>query len=238
MDRRFLCDFVDDCADNSDEDDPAVCNQALMTDFEGGNFNRWKVPVETAKNSWKIVFANKFRSLRKGPTYDHTQKYRSGSFLYVKTDPRIQKGPEIPQIISPPLKATWDKYKYYIKCALSFHMFKSSPNFNLKVLLHNLETNEKHEIYDRLYSLSGKANQQWQRHSLEIGTEGLYQLEFRAVMDSISSDVEDGKGNAPFWADPYIAIDDMSFSERCVLQPDSIFEEISARNATVKQTEN
>ena len=65
VEAQFVCDFDDDCADGSDEND---CNQNLMTNFESGR-GLWGNTVFTG---WRLARASMYASLRNGVTYDHT----------------------------------------------------------------------------------------------------------------------------------------------------------------------
>ena len=70
--KTSLCDFQDDCGDNSDESD-AICDSSQMCDFSDGSCFLNQISFE-----WQQLGKT---SLRDGPTRDHTSNTKSGGYV-------------------------------------------------------------------------------------------------------------------------------------------------------------
>lgn len=117
--KRSVCDFEDDCDDNTDE---ISCEQNRMTSFENG-FGRWG--TVGVRKGWTIKMAS--NDFRVSPAYDHTTQVSSGHFMFATTPAEIS---------SPSLYAGKG-------CQIGFYLFKNTPHNSLVVSLTNLNTGAK-----------------------------------------------------------------------------------------------
>lgn len=82
-----ICDFTDDCGDNSDEN-TTVCATYERCSFESGGICNWT--HENADLRW-TVYQDSTSSLDTGPSRDHTTGLNSGYYMFVESSyPQVQ----------------------------------------------------------------------------------------------------------------------------------------------------
>nr|XP_046916964.1 MAM and LDL-receptor class A domain-containing protein 1-like [Dermatophagoides farinae] len=198
IDEANVCDFEDDCGDGSDENGRQCDFTNRMTDFQDDNdFGRWG---DYYRINWRIEDVNSFNSFRQGPGYDHTLRYASGGrVLFTDTDKENNEA-KMSIIDGPPMliPAT-------ASCIVRMFVLKNSKNSTLFLKLWDLETGQTHLLatlredrhyFDRFYYVFGNQDNRWN---------GTYKI-------LIEAELRRYKGE---YLKPYIAIDDISFSNDC-----------------------
>ena len=198
IDEANVCDFEDDCGDGSDENGRQCDFTNRMTDFQDDNdFGRWG---DYYRINWRIEDVDSFNSFRQGPGYDHTLRYASGGrVLFTDTDKENNEA-KMSIIDGPPMliPAT-------ASCIVRMFVLKNSKNSTLFLKLWDLETGQTHLLatlredrhyFDRFYYVFGNQNNRWN---------GTYKI-------LIEAELRRYKGE---YLKPYIAIDDISFSNDC-----------------------
>ncbi|XP_070565015.1 MAM and LDL-receptor class A domain-containing protein 1-like [Ptychodera flava] len=189
IDKSKVCNFVDECMDNTDEDH---CDSlAGRCDFEISMCD-WK--QEGGDNfDWGLLRGTT-SSAGTGPSTDHTTRTEKGSYLYIETN--------------------YPQYPYYIARIASPTILATSSNCRLNLWYHMYGTHVGSlVIYQRttylennmqvLQNLTGDQGNFWQNLDVPITTNG---KNFKIVIEGMV-------GNG-YLGD--IAIDDVTFSDGCI----------------------
>lgn len=188
--KRSVCDFEDDCGDNSDEVGTSTttfgCNQTRMTSFENAGFDRWG--TVGLRKGWTIKMAS--NDFRYAPAYDHTTQVSSGHFMFATTPAEIS---------SPSIYASKG-------CQIGFYMFKNTPKSSLIVSLTNLNTGARKLLRNLVYT-----SYSWVSYhvSLDLFNSSV------PIAVTLSAPFDDASTDS--FASPYIAIDDIFFTSECTI---------------------
>ncbi|OTF82736.1 hypothetical protein BLA29_003271, partial [Euroglyphus maynei] len=197
IDERNVCDFEDDCGDGSDENEQQCDYTNRMTSFqEGSDWGRWG---DIYRINWRLENVDSFDYYKQGPGYDHTLRYSpDGRILFIDTD---EVGPKLAIIDGPPMQIP-------TTCIVRMFVLKNSVNSTLFLKLWNLETNEIHLLntlreerlyFDRFYY---------------VFPERKWNATYKILIEAELRRYEDN------YLHPYIAIDDISFSNDCHILPE------------------
>ncbi|KAH9425788.1 hypothetical protein DERP_005006 [Dermatophagoides pteronyssinus] len=192
IDKENVCDFEDDCGDGSDENEQNCDYTNQMSSFQkDSDWGRWG---DIYRINWRIEDVESFQNYRHGPGYDHTLRYSSGGrILFTGTD---NYEPKMAIVDGPPIQISK-------KCIIRMFVLKNTVNSTLFLKLWDLETNEIYLLntlreerlyYDRFYYMFPEGR--WN---------GTYKI-------LIEAELRPYKNN---FLKPYIAIDDISFSNDC-----------------------
>ncbi|KAK2536438.1 Malrd1 [Columba guinea] len=184
-----LCDFVNDCADNSDES-PTVCSKS----FAHCNFEfdlcGWKQD-ENDDFDWNLRTSTSTK-LSTGPATDHTLQEPSGHFIFIKSS-FLQLPGHKARISSPVLS----RKNRNCKMIFYYHMYGD----NIGSLIVYQRTRLEHEKV--LLNLTGNQGNFWQSKTLILTGD---REDFQVVFEGIA-----GKGPKGG-----IALDDLIFSRDCL----------------------
>ncbi|KAK2531283.1 Malrd1 [Columba livia] len=185
-----LCDFVNDCADNSDES-PTVCSKS----FAHCNFEfdlcGWKQD-ENDDFDWNLRTSTSAK-LSTRPATDHTLQEPSGHYIFIKSS-FLQLPGHKARISSPVLS----RKNRNCKMIFYYHMYGD----NIGSLIVYQRTRLEHEKV--LLNLTGNQGNFWQSKTLILT--GDREEDFQVVFEGIA-----GKGPKGG-----IALDDLIFSRDCL----------------------
>ncbi|XP_074753596.1 MAM and LDL-receptor class A domain-containing protein 1 [Athene noctua] len=185
-----LCDFVNDCADNSDES-PIICRTSIgHCNFEF-DLCGWKQD-ENDDFDWNLRTSSTTK-MGTGPATDHTLQEPSGHYIFIKSS-FLQLPGQKARIFSPVLS----KRNKNCKILFYYHMFGA----HIGSLIVYQKTMAKHE--EILLNLTGNQGNFWQRKTLILTGDG--DEDFQVVFEGIA-----GKGPKDG-----IALDDLTFSRECL----------------------
>uniref|UniRef100_A0A8C0IFR5 MAM and LDL receptor class A domain containing 1 n=1 Tax=Bubo bubo TaxID=30461 RepID=A0A8C0IFR5_BUBBB len=185
-----LCDFVNDCADNSDES-PTICSTSIgHCNFEF-DLCGWKQD-ENDDFDWNLRTSSTTK-MGTGPATDHTLQEPSGHYIFIKSS-FLQLPGQKARISSPVLS----KRNKNCKILFYYHMYGA----HIGSLIVYQKTMAKHEKI--LLNLTGNQGNFWQRKTLILAGNG--DEDFQVVFEGIA-----GKGPKDG-----IALDDLTFSRECL----------------------
>ncbi|XP_077978862.1 MAM and LDL-receptor class A domain-containing protein 1-like [Glandiceps talaboti] len=204
----MLCDFTDDCGDNSDEND-SLCNSYVeRCDFEVDLCN-WN--QETGDSiDWKL---GRQSTGGIGPGYDHTKGDSSGHYIYFDTLEANQQG-----------DTSWISSHVFLpsssgdNCQMRFyyHMYGSDIG-SLNVYKHSSYNGRLYQ----LWTMTGDQGAEWYRAEIDLSNSDKFQIILEAVRGSGTSG--------------YIAVDDVSFTPDCSLDPSNVLPGSPTPAASTKQ---
>ncbi|XP_049522518.1 MAM and LDL-receptor class A domain-containing protein 1-like [Dermacentor silvarum] len=181
-----LCNYVDDCGDNSDE---SKCDDYRLRCNFDISFCDWTpdAPLDKTHNTW--VLKHPTASLSESPTRDHTTGTRYGKFIILQSDSKVTKS----TILGPTLNATMD-------CVITF--FFTLRGWSMPQLTLNVRTT-KDGPFQPVWSTVGQSQFSHFTAASVLFDEAVpYQVSFT------------GEHKAP-GHQGYIAIDDVTFSKSC-----------------------
>ncbi|EDO47788.1 predicted protein [Nematostella vectensis] len=152
VDRDQLCNFKDDCGDNSDE---LPCGTSCT--FEGDCYKGWRQAKSSDNFNW-IRRQGQTPSIGTGPSMDHTLGTNAGYYMYIETSFGNQGD-----------KAELTSYEYYA----------SSPNCKMSVWYHmygqgigtlSFKVKKPDGTYDVQYTLSGNQGNSWKKAVIGLGS--------------------------------------------------------------------
>ncbi|XP_013804776.1 MAM and LDL-receptor class A domain-containing protein 1 [Apteryx mantelli] len=183
-----LCDFVNDCADNSDEN-PNICRTSIgRCDFEF-DLCDWKQD-ENDDFDWNLRTSSTPK-MGTGPAADHTLQEPSGHYIFMKSS-----FPQLPgqkARISSPVLSRRSK-----NCKILFYYYMYGAHIG-SLLVYQRTTAEQEKI---LLSLTGNQGNFWQSKALTLDGDEDFQVIFEGTV---------GKGPAGD-----IALDDLTLSRECL----------------------
>ncbi|XP_041421793.1 MAM and LDL-receptor class A domain-containing protein 1 isoform X2 [Xenopus laevis] len=183
-----LCDYVNDCADNSDEY-PFLCNAFIgRCDFEF-DFCNWR-QNQNDDFDWNLR-AGSTPTVATGPVTDHTLKNPSGYYIFIESSfPHL---PAQGAKISGPMISRWSKN---CKLVFYFHMFGSGIG---TLSVYQMTVSNKEIL---LLNLTGDQGNFWQKRELTLHSiEEDYYIEFHGKIGI------NQRGD--------IALDDILFTNEC-----------------------
>ncbi|XP_071417344.1 MAM and LDL-receptor class A domain-containing protein 1 [Pithys albifrons albifrons] len=188
--KNNLCDFVNDCADNSDES-PTICSTSTgHCNFEF-DLCGWKQD-ENDDFDWNLRTSSTSK-LGTGPATDHTLQEPSGHYIFIKSS-FFQLPGQKARISSPVLS----RRNKNCKIIFYYHMYGA----HIGSLVVYQRTTLKHETI--LLNLTGNQGNFWQRKALILAGNG--NEDFQVVFEGVA-----GKGPKDG-----IALDDLTFSRECL----------------------
>uniref|UniRef100_A0A803V093 MAM and LDL receptor class A domain containing 1 n=1 Tax=Ficedula albicollis TaxID=59894 RepID=A0A803V093_FICAL len=188
--KNNLCDFVNDCEDNSDES-PSICSTSIgRCNFEF-DLCGWKQD-ENDDFDWHLRTSSTTK-LGTGPATDHTLQEPSGHYIFIKSS--FFQLPGQKARISSPVLSRKNK-----NCEIIFyyHMYGA----HIGSLLIYQRTTLRHEKL--LLNLTGNQGNFWQRKALTLSGDG--DEDFQVVFEGMA-------GGGP---NDGIALDDLTFSRQCL----------------------
>lgn len=185
-----LCDFVNDCADNSDES-PAICSTSIgHCDFEF-DICGWKQD-ENDDFDWSLRTSSTTK-LGTGPAADHTLQEPSGHYIFIKSS-FLQLPGQKARIASPVLS------RRNKNCKILFYYYMYGAHIGSLIVYQR--TMSKHERI--LLSLTGNQGNFWQSQALNLIGDG--EEDFQVIFEGIA-----GKGPKDG-----VALDDITLSKECL----------------------
>uniref|UniRef100_A0A7M4FXD0 MAM and LDL receptor class A domain containing 1 n=1 Tax=Crocodylus porosus TaxID=8502 RepID=A0A7M4FXD0_CROPO len=195
-----LCDFMNDCADKSDES-PNICSTSIgRCDFEF-DLCDWE---QSRKDDfdWNLRTGSTPKT-GTGPTADHTLQGPSGHYIFIKSSfPQL---PEQKARISSPMLSGNSKN---CKILFYYHMYGASIG---SLIVYQVTSSGQEKV---LLNLTGNQGNYWQRHILGLDADEDFQVTFEGHV---------GKGPKGD-----IALDDITFTKECLPSTDVLLEEPSA----------
>uniref|UniRef100_A0A8C0V0E8 ADP-ribosylation factor-like protein 14 n=1 Tax=Cyanistes caeruleus TaxID=156563 RepID=A0A8C0V0E8_CYACU len=186
--KNNLCDFVNDCEDNSDES-PSICSTSIgHCNFEF-DLCEWKQD-ENDDFNWHLRTSSTAK-LGTGPATDHTLQEPSGHYIFIRSS-FFQLPGQKARISSPVLS----RKNKNCKIIFYYHMYGA----HIGSLIIYQRTTLKHEKI--LLNLTGNQGNFWQRKALTLSGDEDFQVVFEGIA---------GKG-----AKDGIALDDLTFSRDCL----------------------
>lgn len=192
IERLHVCDLVDDCGDNTDEND---CTPELQCNFENGICN-WEQATDDdfdwTRNQGPTTTPNT------GPMKDNTLGTAKGHYLYIESsEPQVFQNTAA--LLSPILNATTPEgctFRFY------YHMF--GKHIYRLAVYQRVWSNTKGQL---LWQIFGNQGNRWMRQHLHISSRQPIQIVMEAsVGDGFTGD---------------IAVDDLSFMD-CTLYPGNL----------------
>ncbi|CAM4599204.1 unnamed protein product [Lepidochelys kempii] len=187
-----LCDFVNDCADNSDEN-PNICSTSMgHCDFEF-DLCAWEQD-QNDDFDWNLRTGSILKS-GPGPAADHTLQGPSGHYIFIKSS-----FPQLPEqkarIFSPKLS------RRSKNCKILFYYHMHGVNIG-SLTIYQVTASNQDKI---LLHLTGNQGNFWQRKLVLLDADEDFQITFEGQV---------GKG---YRGD--IALDDITFTKECLPSPD------------------
>ncbi|KAH9417832.1 hypothetical protein DERP_013092 [Dermatophagoides pteronyssinus] len=196
INEEFVCDFEDDCGDNSDEYN---CDEKLRFSFENG-YQSWAETYLPHVNNWTLQRANSIGNLRESPTFDHTTGFVGGSYLFTSSTKDVPISHAI--IDSPAFTIT----NGYDQCDIRMFTMKNSRNSTISFKLWNLNTGgiKTLSIFDSYRGLAFYPN--W----ITVHSES-NDYTYKLLIEVLLNRTDDN------FLDPYVAVDDILFYKGCTL---------------------
>ncbi|XP_066047695.1 MAM and LDL-receptor class A domain-containing protein 1 [Chamaea fasciata] len=188
--KHNLCDFVNDCEDNSDES-PSICSTSIGHCSFEFDLCGWKQD-ENDDFDWHLRTSST-RKLGIGPATDHTLQEPSGHYIFIKNS--FFQLPGQKSRISSPVLSRKNKN---CKIIFYYHMYGA----HIGSLIIYQRTTLKHEKI--LLNLTGNQGNFWQCRVLNLSGDG--DEDFQVVFEGMAGEgPRDG-----------IALDDLTFSRDCL----------------------
>ncbi|XP_077628606.1 MAM and LDL-receptor class A domain-containing protein 1 [Crocuta crocuta] len=195
-----LCDFVNDCADNSDES-PFVCSTSSgRCDFEF-DLCSWEQEQDDDFD-WNLK-ASSIPAAGTEPAADHTLRNSSGHYIFIKS--LFPQQPMRAARISSPVISRRSK-----NCKIIFHYHMYGNGIGALTLIQESVTNQTKV----LLNLTGEQGNFWQRKEISLSGDEDFQLKFEGRVG------EGHRGD--------IALDDIVLTKNCLFSHSSMEEEPEA----------
>ena len=196
------CDFVDDCGDNSDEDDVfAQCNSYYgRCNFEHGSICDW---TQEGANNWIVDSAN---GNNLDPPRDHTLNIPSGHYIYISNENSVSRE----AILTSPV-ITGDSNSI-IPCLLRFFYYIDGRD------VHKLDISTRNAENGPIRSwktIDGNAGPYWEEVEMLLPA---HEINGKSLQFLISASVNNSSNRKP----TVIAIDDISFTITCRKSKDGL----------------
>ncbi|RWS25805.1 hypothetical protein B4U80_13789 [Leptotrombidium deliense] len=185
IDKIFVCDFTNDCGDNSDE---IRCENYRRCGFVNKECKGWKIEEEHDDTVWKVSSTG--LSLSTEPTRDHTSNWKWSYYLLFRAQHKSWSN----EFIS-------NKVSYNEKCSLRFYYYLCSESAAFLDILVN--SNNERKLLETI--VCNERTLQFKRKIVHFSatTNDSFVVKFVARFDAIDSRCN------------YIAIDDISFTPEC-----------------------
>ncbi|EFB14977.1 hypothetical protein PANDA_019450 [Ailuropoda melanoleuca] len=195
-----LCDFVDDCADNSDESTFICSTSSVRCDFEF-DLCSWEQEQDDDFD-WNLK-ASSIPAIGTEPVADHTLRNSSGQYIFIKSF--FPQQPMRAARISSPVISRKSK-----NCKIIFHYHMYGNGIGALTLIQVSVSNQTKV----LLNLTVEQGNFWQRKELSLSGDEDFQLKFEGRV---------GKGHRGD-----IALDDIVLTKGCLISHYSIKEELTA----------
>uniref|UniRef100_A0A670JGF2 MAM and LDL receptor class A domain containing 1 n=1 Tax=Podarcis muralis TaxID=64176 RepID=A0A670JGF2_PODMU len=182
-----LCDFVNDCADNSDENQ-SICSMSIgRCDFEF-DLCDWEQD-QNDDFDWNLRIGGIPRA-GTGPVADHTLQEPSGHYIFIKNS-----FPQLPGQEARITSVTVSRKSKNCKVIFYYHMYGANTG---SLTVYQVTASNPPQV---LFSLSGDQGNFWKRKVLLLEAYEDFQITFEGRV---------GKGYR------YIALDDIVFTRECL----------------------
>nr|XP_053646985.1 MAM and LDL-receptor class A domain-containing protein 1-like [Cherax quadricarinatus] len=196
------CDFVDDCGDSSDEiDSLAGCDNFVgRCSFEDHSFCSW---IQEEPNNWHLGSPSVQDII---PQRDHTLNTATGSFIFV-SDFDSNKNTTVATLLSPVMR--W-KDEMISPCVLRFFYYIDGP---AEQYLSVSSRNTSDGPLNLELTISKAVGSYWERAEILLASPDILHKPFQYIIKGERLVSENEKNSV-------IALDDLSFTESCVLSND------------------
>ena len=198
------CDFVDDCGDSSDEaGDRADCGSfAARCSFEDGHFCEWN---QEGPDNW-LIGSPSYINLT--PKRDHTTNTPSGSFIYIGN---VQNSlVSASATLSSPVMQ-WNE-KRGIPCTLRFFYYMDGPDVD-ELIVSIRDTSDG--SLNEQWKVVGEVGPFWERLELMVLPHLIRDKRIQFLITGKTLNYTGGDNSV-------IDIDDISFTEVCVVSDDPL----------------
>ncbi|XP_040501291.1 MAM and LDL-receptor class A domain-containing protein 1 [Ursus maritimus] len=195
-----LCDFVNDCVDNSDESTFICSTSSVRCDFEF-DLCSWEQEQDDDFD-WNLK-ASSIPAVGTEPAADHTLRNSSGQYIFIKSF--FPQQPMRAARISSPVISRKSK-----NCKIIFHYHMYGNGIGALTLIQVSVSNQTKV----LLNLTVEQGNFWQRKEVSLSGDEDFQLKFEGRV---------GKGHRGD-----IALDDIVLTKGCVLSHYSMKEELTA----------
>ncbi|KAM6977638.1 MAM and LDL-receptor class A domain-containing protein 1 [Aplochiton taeniatus] len=183
-----LCDFIDHCGDNSDED-PYICKGFIGRCSFEFDLCSWRQNWDD-EFDW-LIKAGSTRTIGTGPSTDHTLRNLSGHYLYLESSFPQAAGDHAS--ISGPLMSSRSK-----ECKMRFYLHMSGVGIGAMAVLQKTDGQTR-----LLLNVTGNQGNYWQSREIQLSSPRDFQVLFLGKIGPSA------KGD--------ICLDDITFSPGCLL---------------------
>ncbi|XP_076347182.1 MAM and LDL-receptor class A domain-containing protein 1-like [Tachypleus tridentatus] len=187
VDESHICDYTDDCGDQSDEQHCYEYHYRCNFDY---SLCDWQHDV--AGNA-RFTRRSGFQFLSEGPTRDHTRGLRFGGFLILEPDMNTNK---IAKLAGPVFQPTEN-------CKINFYYdVRGDIPIELRIKTRNFKDGQEKDVW-----VTKKGNEAY--YFLREGVLFKERQNFQVIIEGIVGALKKG-------GKKYVAVDDISFSSDCI----------------------
>ncbi|KAL5006372.1 hypothetical protein ScPMuIL_015178 [Solemya velum] len=191
IDRNRVCDLVDNCGDQSDEQH---CGQYKTYNFENGTLDLKQGVNGTEDDFDWILWKGSSPSSYTGPLWDHTTGTAEGKYIYMEASQKSYN--QKAWLLTAPFSITSQN------CRMRFYVYMYGQFVNqLNVYTRVFSSGPKSKVW----SMTGEQGPYWKRVDISLNRSEPFQV----IVEGKVGDTSRGD----------IAIDDLSFTPSCIYSP-------------------